>query len=73
MHGPVAFAAWLGVHAYLMSGVRNRIEFFVEWAWDYFTKSRGPQVLDRSDAARIDWGEDEDSDDGPENRQEDQA
>jgi NADH dehydrogenase len=60
LHGPVAFAAWLGVHAYLMSGVRNRIDAFVDWAWDYFTKSRGPQVLDRSDAARIDWGKDED-------------
>jgi NADH dehydrogenase len=59
LHGPVAFAAWLGVHAYLMSGVRNRIDAFIEWAWDYFTKGRGPQVLDRTDAARIDWGEDE--------------
>jgi NADH dehydrogenase len=59
LHGPVAFAAWLGVHAYLMSGVRNRIDAFVEWAWDYFTQGRGPQVLDRSDAARIDWGEEE--------------
>lgn len=61
LHGPVAFAAWLGVHAYLMSGVRNRIEAFIEWAWDYFSASRGPQALDRSDAARIDWGEDEDT------------
>ena len=65
LHGPVAFAAWLGVHAYLMSGVRNRIDAFVEWAWDYFTKSRGPQVLDRSDAARIDWGADEDDEPQP--------
>jgi len=65
LHGPVAFAAWLGVHAYLMSGVRNRIDAFIEWAWDYFSAIRGPQELDRSDAARIDWGEDED-DEGPE-------
>jgi NADH dehydrogenase len=62
LHGPVAFAAWLGVHAYLMSGVRNRIEAFVDWAWDYFSTSRGPQELDRTDAARIDWGEAEDTD-----------
>ncbi|MFW6112967.1 MAG: NAD(P)/FAD-dependent oxidoreductase [Thermodesulfobacteriota bacterium] len=61
LHGPVAFAAWLGVHSYLMSGVRNRIEAFIEWAWDYFSASRGPQELDRSDAARIDWGEDGDT------------
>ncbi|MEJ2069988.1 MAG: NAD(P)/FAD-dependent oxidoreductase [Syntrophobacterales bacterium] len=66
LHGPVAFAAWLGVHAYLMSGVRNRLEAFIDWAWDYFTTGRGPQELDRSDVARIDWGEDEDDDEGPE-------
>ena len=61
--GPVAFAAWLGLHAYLMSGVRNRIEAFTEWAWDYFSKTRGPQVLDRSGAARIDWGDEGDTKD----------
>jgi glycine/D-amino acid oxidase-like deaminating enzyme len=31
------------------------------WGWDYFGKSHGPQVLDRSDAARIDWGDDADA------------
>jgi NADH:ubiquinone reductase (H+-translocating) len=55
LHGAIAFSAWLGVHAALMTGVRNRIDAFVNWGWDYFTKARGPQVLDRSDAARIDW------------------
>ena len=45
-----------------MTGVRTRIEAFIDWGWDYFSKSRGPQVLDRSDAARIDWGDDEDDD-----------
>jgi NADH:ubiquinone reductase (H+-translocating) len=58
----VGFAAWLGVHSLLMTGVRNRIDAFVEWGWDYFSTTRGPQVLDRSDAARIDWGEDTVSD-----------
>jgi NADH dehydrogenase len=55
LHGAIAVSAWLGVHAALMTGVRNRIDAFIEWGWDYFTKARGPQVLDRSDAARIDW------------------
>ncbi|MET0800406.1 MAG: NAD(P)/FAD-dependent oxidoreductase [Actinomycetota bacterium] len=59
LHGPIAFAAWLGVHVALLSGVRHRVDAFVSWASDYFTKSRGPQVLDRSDVARIDWGEGE--------------
>jgi NADH dehydrogenase len=58
LHGTVAFSAWLGVHAALMTGVRNRVDAFVSWGWDYFTKERGPQVLDRTDAARIDWEED---------------
>src|SRR5271167_1196764 len=57
LHGSIAFAAWLGVHAALMSGVRNRIEAFVDWGWDYFSKTKGPQVLDqRSGAEQIDWG-----------------
>jgi NADH dehydrogenase len=58
LHGAVAHAAWLGVHAALMTGVRTRVEAFLEWGWDTFSETRGPQVLDRSDAARIDWDED---------------
>src|SRR4051812_8666207 len=60
LRGLPAFCAWLGVHAVLMTGVRNRVETFLDWGWDYFTRSRGPQVLDRAEVARIDW-----SDDGP--------
>jgi NADH dehydrogenase len=41
-----------------MTGVRNRVDAFIAWGWDYFTEQRGPQVLDRSDAARIEWDED---------------
>jgi NADH dehydrogenase len=64
LHGSIAFAAWLGVHAALMSGVRQRVEAFIDWGWDYFSKTRGPSVLDqRSDAAHIDWGDAPDADD----------
>jgi NADH dehydrogenase len=58
LHGVIAFSSWLGVHAALMTGVHNRVDAFIAWGWDNFTRSRGPQVLDRPDAARIDWGED---------------
>ena len=58
LHGAIAFSAWLGVHASLMTGVRNRVDAFIDWGWDYFTKARGPQVLDRADVAKIDWDED---------------
>ncbi len=59
LHGSLAFAAWLGVHATLMTGVRNRVDAFIDWGSDYFGH-RGHQTLDRSEAARIDWGEDTD-------------
>jgi NADH dehydrogenase len=58
LHGVIAFSAWLGVHAALMTGVRNRVDAFVSWGSDYFGKRRGPQVLDRTDVARIDWERD---------------
>jgi NADH dehydrogenase len=61
LDGPIAFAAWLGVHALLMSGVRERIEAFIDWAWNYFGRSRPIQVLDRSDEKRIEWHESTDS------------
>jgi NADH dehydrogenase len=60
LHGSVAFAAWLGVHAWLMSGVRQRVDAFISWAWDYFGKTRAPQVVDSSDAGRIEWEDDDD-------------
>ena len=40
-----------------MSGVRQRVEAFVDWAWTYFSGSQPIQVLDRTDVERIDWGE----------------
>lgn len=59
LHGAIAFAAWLGVHALLMSGVRERVETFITWGWNYFSHSRALQVLDRKDECRIDWGDDD--------------
>jgi NADH:quinone reductase (non-electrogenic) len=58
LHGVIAFSAWLGVHSMLMTGTHNRVDAFIAWGWDNFTSGHGPQVLDRSEAARIDWGED---------------
>jgi NADH:ubiquinone reductase (H+-translocating) len=52
------------VHAWLMTGARARVEAFIDWGWDYFSKSRGPQVLDRTDVARIDWGDEDEDEDG---------
>ena len=52
LHGKLAFTAWLGVHAALMTGGSNRVDAFKSWAIDYFGKDRAPEALDRSgDAA----------------------
>jgi NADH dehydrogenase len=58
VHGELAHLSWLGVHASLMTGTKARIEAFVEWAWDGFSKSGGPHLLDREAAAEIDWDDD---------------
>jgi NADH dehydrogenase len=57
VHGPVAFAAWMGVHAILITGARDRRRALVDWAWANFARTRGPQLLDRPEAAAIDWSE----------------
>jgi NADH dehydrogenase len=58
LHGAIAFAAWLGVHAALLSSTRAKIEAFVEWAWDYFGAARGDAVLDHTEELQINWNED---------------
>ncbi len=53
--GKFAFVSWLGVHAYLLSGWHARIVAVRSWAWDYLSKRRALSIIDRPDAARIDW------------------
>jgi NADH dehydrogenase len=55
LHGAIAFSSWLGVHAWLMSGVRTRIDAFISWGWDYFSGNRSPGLIDHSAAPSIDW------------------
>jgi NADH dehydrogenase len=59
LHGKMAFAAWLGVHAALMTGGSNRVDAFKSWAQDFFGKERAPEALDRSGTPRMVWEEDE--------------
>jgi NADH dehydrogenase len=56
LHGVVAFSAWLGVHAWLMSGIRQRVDAFVSWGWDFLGSSRGGAQID-PDEGVIDWGD----------------
>jgi NADH dehydrogenase len=59
LQGKLAFTAWLGVHAALMTGGSNRVSAFRSWAIDFFGSERAPQALDRSGTARMDWDDDE--------------
>jgi NADH:ubiquinone reductase (H+-translocating) len=59
LHGKLAFTAWLGVHAALMTGGSNRVDAFKTWAIDFFGKERAPQALDRSGTPRMRWDEDD--------------
>jgi NADH dehydrogenase len=65
LQGPVAFAAWLGVHAALLTTARAKIETFVEWGWDYFGKTHADPVLDRMSQANINWNADEEKQEQP--------
>ena len=57
--GPVAFAAWLGVHAMLLSGAHSKTDAFLSWAWDYFDRDHAATVEASTSPHRIAWGEDE--------------
>jgi NADH dehydrogenase len=59
VEGPVAFAAWLGVHAMLLSGAHSKTDAFLSWAWDYFDRDHAATVEASSKPHRIAWGEDE--------------
>jgi len=45
--GPFAFAAWLAIHALLLTITRARMEAIIEWAWQYFTGEHPGQLIDR--------------------------
>ncbi len=57
LQGFPAFLAWLGVHAVLLSGFRQRATAARSWLWDYLTKNRAMALIDRPAAGRIDWNE----------------
>lgn len=53
--GPIAFAAWLAVHALLLIPTRAKIEAFLDWAWDYFGGANVDGVLDRPEQVAVSW------------------
>ena len=55
VEGPVAFAAWLGVHAMLLNGVHAKMDAFLTWAWDYFDRDHSAMLEEYSEPRRIVW------------------
>jgi NADH dehydrogenase len=59
LHGRVAFAAWLGVHAQLLANLDVELKAFLAWAEDFYLRPhhRSAALLDPSkiDTPRIDW------------------
>jgi NADH dehydrogenase len=61
MHGRVAFAAWLGVHAQLLANAGAEARAFTSWAEEFYVRPhhRSAELLREStqDELRIDWDE----------------
>jgi NADH:ubiquinone reductase (H+-translocating) len=61
LHGRIAFAAWLGVHAALLSNIGAEMHAFMAWAEDFYVRPhhRSAELLDPSkiNTPRIQWVE----------------
>jgi NADH dehydrogenase len=58
VEGPIAFAAWLGVHAMLLTGAHSKADAFLSWAWDYFDRDHAATLEAFATPKRIAWGDD---------------
>ncbi len=60
LHGRLAFAAWLGVHAELLANAGAELKAFVAWAEDFYVRPhhRSAELLDpdQVELPRIHWG-----------------
>jgi NADH:ubiquinone reductase (H+-translocating) len=59
VEGPLAFSAWLGVHAMLLSGTHSKADAFLTWAWDYFDRDHAATIEASAAPRRIAWGGDD--------------
>jgi NADH:ubiquinone reductase (H+-translocating) len=59
LHGRIAFAAWLGVHAQLLANAGAEVKAFLAWADEFYVRPhhRSAALLDPAtiDSPRIDW------------------
>ena len=54
--GFLAWMTWLVVHIYFLIGFRNRVAVLLEWAWTYFTFTRGARLI-TGDQSLPGWNE----------------
>jgi NADH dehydrogenase len=59
LEGPLAFIAWLGLHAVLLSGMHSRVDAFLHWAEDYFHHQKVADLELEDSVGRIAWADDE--------------
>jgi NADH:quinone reductase (non-electrogenic) len=43
--GFLAWMVWIFVHVFFLIGFRNRVLVLLQWAWSYFTYSRGARLI----------------------------
>ena len=43
--GWIAWATWLIVHIYYLTGFKNRLLVVLQWAWSYLTFGRGARLI----------------------------
>ncbi|MDB5232737.1 MAG: NAD(P)/FAD-dependent oxidoreductase [Chitinophagaceae bacterium] len=53
--GFFAWMIWMGLHLFLLLGVKNRIQVFINWIYKYFTYDQSLRLLVRDE--RKPWGE----------------
>ena len=58
LEGPLAFAAWLGLHGVLLSGFHDRVDAVMNWADDYVHHTRAPDLELEDSVGRIAWSDD---------------
>jgi NADH dehydrogenase len=54
--GIPAWATWLVVHIFFLIGFRNRLSVLIEWAYTYFTFSRGARLI-TGDHSLVGWNQ----------------
>ena len=53
LSGLLAWMLWLIIHIYYLIGFRNRLIALFQWAWTYFTSSRGARLITISGEAQL--------------------